>query len=368
MEYVVDITERRRTEEALREGEEWLRLAQRAARSGTWEWDLGGDEIRWSAEHRELFGFDPSDEPIAREDWWEAIHPDDLPRIEEAGRRCSEEGAEWPEMEYRIARGGEGETRWINARGRTVRDDTGRPIRILGISVDVTERERAEEERDRLLAQEWVAGAEVAERERISRELHDRVAHSMAVVHQSLQLHEIFKTSNPSQAATKMALAREMAKTALESTRNLSMELRRSEAEEGLGPALQDLLKVAVPPGVQAELRTEGDESRVPPHVRGQLFAILREGVRNAVAHSGATHVRVGLDIVPNEAVCSVEDDGRGLPEGNGGNGKNGDGAAGVGLRSMRERVGLLGGDFRLSSSPGDGTRVEVTVPLNGRR
>jgi signal transduction histidine kinase len=160
-------------------------------------------------------------------------------------------------------------------------------------------------------------------------------------------------------------LAREMAKTALESTRNLSMELRRSEAEEGLIPALQDLLKVAVPPGVRAELRAEGDESRVPPHVRGQLSAVLREGVRNAVAHSGATHVRVGLDIVPNRAVCSVEDDGRGLPKENG---KNGDGTAGVGLRSMRERVGLLGGDFRLSSSPGEGTRVEVTVPLNGRR
>ena len=351
-----DITERKKAETALRENEEWLRLAERAARSGTWEWNLLSDEIRWSDEHRELFGF-AQEGPVTREGWWAAVHPEDLPRLEEAGRRCSEEGEQWPEIEYRILR--DGETRWINARGRTARDEEGRPARILGISVDVTERKAAEEERDRLRVLRRVARAEVAERERISRELHDRVAHSMGVAHQSLQLYEVFERSDPSQAAAKLDLAKRMTKSALDSTRNLSMELRRSEAEEGLVEALRNLLDVSVPEGIRAELHARGEESRVPPHVRGQLFLILREAVRNAAAHSGAVRITVVLDVTPERVVGSVEDDGRGLPRE--------DGAAadsGVGMRSMRERAALVGGDVVIVSGPGWGTKVEASIPL----
>jgi PAS domain S-box-containing protein len=233
---------------------------------------------------------------------------------------------------------------------------------ISGYFENITERKRAEEERDRLLAREWVARAEVAERERISRELHDRVAHSMGVAHQSLQLYEVFRENQPSQAAAKLALAKEMTKAALEATRNLSMELRRSEAEEGLVPALEDLLKVTFPESVGTGLDARGDESHIPPHVRGQLFAILREAVRNAARHSGASNVRVALDVTQEAAACSVEDDGQGILAQENAKGYDN----GVGLRSMRERATLLGGDFRLSSRSGEGTKVEVTVPLSG--
>jgi signal transduction histidine kinase len=125
-------------------------------------------------------------------------------------------------------------------------------------------------------------------------------------------------------------------------------------------------VEVAVPPGIGAELRTEGDESRLPPGVRGQIFSILREGVRNAVRHSGADHVLIEFGVTQETVTGSVEDDGRGIPEsamiGDGG----GDGAAGVGLRSMKERAALLGGHLRLLSPPGGGTRLEFTVPLGG--
>jgi signal transduction histidine kinase len=246
-------------------------------------------------------------------------------------------------------------------------EDLARTAALLGDQIgQFLERRRAEEEeRDRLLAREWVAKAALFKRERISRELHDRMAHSMGVAHQSLQLYEAFLKNEPSKAAAKLALAKEMTRAALESTRNLSMELRRSEAEDGIVPALEDLVGIAVPPGIRAELRTDGDESRIPPEVRSQIFSILREGVRNAVRHSGADHVLIEFGVTPKAATGSVEDDGRGLLETaeNGTDGSNL--AAGEGLRSMKERAALLGGRLRLHSRPGRGTRVEVTVPLD---
>jgi signal transduction histidine kinase len=214
--------------------------------------------------------------------------------------------------------------------GESPDEDLARTAALVGDQIgQFLERRRVEEERDRLLAREWVARAVLEERELISRELHDRVAHSMGVAHQSLQLYEAFLKKEPSRAAAKLALAKETTRAALESTRNLSMELRRSEAEEGVVAALEDLVEAAVPPGMSAQLHTEGDESDLPPYVRIQIFSILREGVRNAVRHSGADHLLVELSLTTEAATGSVEGDGRGLTESaehgaDGGNGAGG--------------------------------------------
>jgi signal transduction histidine kinase len=240
-----------------------------------------------------------------------------------------------------------------------IHDAEGRAVGIVGVSTDITERKRAQEEHERLLAREWKARAEAEERKRISRELHDRVAHAMGIVHQSLELHEALKEANPEAARAKMGLARESTVEAMSLTRNLARELRVAELQGSLSAALSGLLEAAVPPGVGRALSVEGDEALVPPHVREELFVILREGVRNAVSHSGASRVDVGVCVSSEEVVGRVEDDGRGFAEEDGG-------YAGGGIRSMRERVELLGGTFELSSGPGAGTTVRVSVPLKG--
>jgi signal transduction histidine kinase len=157
-------------------------------------------------------------------------------------------------------------------------------------------------------------------------------------------------------AEARMKLARKMAKEALTSTRNLSMELRDREVRWSLKAALENLLHEAIPPGICSELVIEGDESLIPSHTRNHLFLLLREAVRNAVAHSGCDRVTVELDITPQRAAGAVEDDGRGF--------MIEEVRSGGGFRSMEERASLVGGTFGISSEPNGGTKVKVSVPL----
>ncbi len=197
------------------------------------------------------------------------------------------------------------------------------------------------------------------ERRRISRELHDRVAHSIMVVFRNLELYEGYRDKEPSKAQPRLEFAKRTAQETFEVTRALSMELRNSSAGEGLEVALSDLLRTSVPPDIRSWVSVEGDESVVAPHVRDELFLILREGIRNAVTHSGARTIKVELDTNDNRIKAAVEDDGRGFESGE-------EATGGTGLASMKERASLLGGTLDMASVPDRGTRVEIFLPLPG--
>lgn len=191
--------------------------------------------------------------------------------------------------------------------------------------------------------------------------MHDRVAHTMGVAHQSIQLYEALQASDPDRAGAKLALAKRMVLEALEQTRNLSATLRQAEAEGGLEPALSELLEEALSSEISYELEVEGDEDLLPARTRDQMFLIIREAVRNAMAHSGTDLVRVALRITEGEAIGIVEDDGGGFDPDEAK--RNGWG----GLLYMEERATLVGGLLRVKSAADRGTRIAVEVPLRPR-
>jgi PAS domain S-box-containing protein len=140
-----DVTERRRTEEALREAEERYRLAARATNDAIWDWDLEADEIQWNEAVCSLFGYcDGEVEPAGS--WWKShIHPEDRDRVVDGIHAVIEGGgAHWTD-EYRFL---EAEGTYANVldRGFLVRDRWGRPLRMIGAMQDITERKRFEEE------------------------------------------------------------------------------------------------------------------------------------------------------------------------------------------------------------------------------
>ena len=195
------------------------------------------------------------------------------------------------------------------------------------------------------------------ERRRFSRELHDRLAHDMTVVTQSLDLYKKLIARNPKRAAEKVDLAQEKAHAALGLMRDFASELRETETSDGLRIAMENLMRISVPSHVHAEVVFEGEEEHLPDYVRDQLYMVLREGVRNAVAHSGADSITVEVSIAPKEVTARVWDRGDGFETSD-------DLTEGIGLESMRERAELLGGAFSVSAQPGRGTTVEASMPL----
>jgi PAS domain S-box-containing protein len=138
-----DITERKKDEQALRRSEQRLRLAQTSAGAGVWDWDMATSKLEWSEELFALFGLDPAKHEASFETWRSILHPDDKRIAEERIERTIKSHAPH-KSEYRIVLES-GRVRWISSLGDTIYDDQGKPQRMSGICLDVTERKKAEE-------------------------------------------------------------------------------------------------------------------------------------------------------------------------------------------------------------------------------
>jgi len=144
-----EIRERERAEKTLRESEERRSLAQRAGRVGVFDWDLTTQKVVWTAELEAIFGFQPGGFEGAYAGWAKHVVPDDLRRLEPLFAEWMRSDRANMEWEFRIVRC-DGELRWITACGEIIRDGTGRPLRLIGTNVDVTERKKAEADLDRM--------------------------------------------------------------------------------------------------------------------------------------------------------------------------------------------------------------------------
>ncbi|RYI99496.1 MAG: PAS domain S-box protein, partial [Acetobacteraceae bacterium] len=151
-----------------RESQERLSFALNAGRLGAWELDLRSQIFEASETCRAIFG-QPADAMLTYDDLYASVHPDDRARVQAALARSVTESADY-DIEYRVI-WPDGTLRWVQVRGQAVRAANGTPIRMAGVSLDATERKRAEE-RQALL----------------SREVDHRAKNALAVVQAMLRL------------------------------------------------------------------------------------------------------------------------------------------------------------------------------------
>ncbi len=139
-----DITERKKQERVLRDGNRHLRLALEGADAGTFEHDLTTDRVHWDERGLDLYGLppEPSVRPFSAME--EFVVDEDLSALRDTVRRAVE-GEDRFDVSFRIRRADDGEVRWIQAHGLVVRDDTGEAERVVGINRDITDRKEKEE-------------------------------------------------------------------------------------------------------------------------------------------------------------------------------------------------------------------------------
>jgi PAS domain S-box-containing protein len=125
--------------------EEHLRLALEAAGVGTWEWDLRSDQLLWSQQVSDLLGVSDVRSISDWESWVAHVHPKDRERVQEAVKRSLDRDQPLY-VEYRTVAAAPRSVRWVAAQGKVLRDESGRPLRVAGTLMNVSERKRAEQD------------------------------------------------------------------------------------------------------------------------------------------------------------------------------------------------------------------------------
>jgi diguanylate cyclase (GGDEF)-like protein/PAS domain S-box-containing protein len=144
-ELEAEIQERRKVEAALRESEARYILAAQGANDGLWDWDLEKNEIYLSPRWKEMLGYDESELSTSPHEWFERVHPEDLPKLQEAlGTHPSGSGSHF-ECEHRL-RHRDGTYLWVLSRGIALCSGEGRATRIAGSLTDITKRKKVEDQ------------------------------------------------------------------------------------------------------------------------------------------------------------------------------------------------------------------------------
>jgi two-component system NarL family sensor kinase len=224
---------------------------------------------------------------------------------------------------------------------------------LLGIAV----------ERARLFARGAQLGA-LEERNRLAREIHDTLAQGLAATALQLESVDALLEAGGETARMRSGVRKALALTRanLEEARRSVLDLRAASLEgRTLTQALHALAgEIELAGGGRMACAITGGGRPLPARIEVGLYRIAQEALTNIARHAHATRAGLGLLMTPEEARLVIEDDGRGFDPSGVPRGR-------YGLRGMTERARLLGGELRVATSPGEGTRIEAIIPLGAR-
>lgn len=399
-------TGRKEAEEAVAASESLLRLSLEAAHIGSYDWQINGGPNLWSDEHCRLFGIEPSGgRSIPTELWREIIHPDDLPMVEQRIAEIIETGGSG-EIEHRIRtpRG----VRWLYGRGQLLREQ-GKPTRLIGINMDVTERRVLEDEfRELTRTLEKRVEQEVAAREAVQTrlahaqklqsigELTGGVAHDfnnlLTVITGTIDILGEGVADRPALAAI-VRMIGQAADRGAKLTSNLLAFARkqplrpRSTDVEALIAAASDLLASALGRQIEISCIKRGYIGTVLVDPDQLTSAIINLGInaRDAMPNGGSLTLDVDTVAIDrdegaareiaagNYVVVSITDTGTGIDEkirdkiyepffSTKGVGKG----TGLGLSMVHGFIKQSGGNIEFETAKDEGTTFRLYLPCSG--
>jgi two-component system sensor histidine kinase UhpB len=361
---IVDITERKRAEMALKESEERFHLAVRGASAGLWDWNLQTGVVYLSPHFKEILGYEPNELPNDSQAVTDATHPDDIERVKTALTAHLEQKRPY-DIEYRILTKS-GEYRWINARGQALWNPSGEAYRMVGWIIDVTERRLADkalresrEELKRLSAN--IQRAREEEKTRIARELHDDLGQQLAALkiecaRNDNRVEGVDSLEPGGNISNIYALIDQL----VVSVRRIATDLRPAMLDDlGLLPAIEWFVeRFSSRHGILVVQHIDAEDIGFNYDSATAVFRIVQEALTNVARHSGAT--KVTLEIARREENCIVRivDNGRGCPS------DARPAPNSFGLVGIRERVSALRGKLKVQTAPDQGFAITISLPL----
>lgn len=378
---VDDITDRKRTEEALQENELRVRLALEASRAATWYIDYTQQSTEhFDARGREIAGLDPLQTQWRAGTFCELLHPEDRSRMQVAAQETHAVAGPGPSMEYRVLRPN-GETVWLQGAGIVQRTADGQPLRFIGVSIDITERRRLEMELRRTIQR-------LAEADRRKDEFLATLAHELrnplAPIANGIQILKRVPSPDPVQQRTAEMMERQtkhlvrLVDDLLDVSRITRGKVVLRVQPVTLQAVIQGALESNWTARESARLEIDVDLPAEPVEVDGdldRLTQVFSNIISNAAKYTpDGGKVRVALRQEGDEAIVSVKDTGVGIPSEalelvfemfsqlRGSN--SGDGGLGIGLALVQQLVRLHGGSVEArSDGPGQGSEFIVRLP-----
>ena len=333
-------------------------LILESARGILWHATLPDFRTTFTSKHVEnILGF-PAEAWLNNPTLWiDRIHPEDRDWVLAFTRKGTEEKRNH-DFEYRMI-AADGHTVWLHNIVNVVVEH-GRVAYLVGISVDISERKRAEELTSMMSRR--LVQAQEKERRRIAGELHDDINQRLALI--SIDLERILEQHGPlsAQVRNELMSVRERTMELSSDIETLSHELHSSKLEYvGLVKAIEGFCReFGEKHAMKIDLRKDNFSTPPSQEVSLCLFRVLQEGLHNSAKYSGVQEIQVELAQRSGQLHLRISDSGRGFDlekviEG-----------VGVGLTSMQERVRLLNGSISIKSKPMTGTTIDVLVPFEG--
>jgi PAS domain S-box-containing protein len=362
---------RQRAEQALRESEERFRVMADTAPVMVWMSGVDKGCTYFSKTWLDFTGRSMAEE--VGNGWAERVHPNDYDSCLARYVAAFDERRPF-RMEYRLLRH-DGEYRWILDTGVPRYCVDGSFSGYIGSCIDITDRRQVEDalrkneialqrrkEELRSLAGKLLSAQE-EERSALARDLHDDLSQRLAALAIEAAMIEGECRSAPDSAAKRLRDLKDRLADVASDVHHIARQLHPAILQDlGLAEAIRsECVRFSEREGVQVEF-VGSDIANLPPDVAICLYRIVQEGLRNIAKHAKAEEAQVTLVCDDHAVILSIRDSGVGFDL------TSARRAAGMGLASMRERAWLVHGDIVVRSEPGQGTAIEVRVPLGELR
>ena len=372
-----DVTELLRIQNDLINNEQRLRIAQEYANIGTWDLDIRTGELLWSDRIGPLFGYPKGELETTYENFLNAVHPEDRQMVADSIKACIEKGTLY-QISHRTV-WPDGSIHWLFENGNVTHDDRGKPLRMLGLVQDITERKRVEQEL--ILSREEAEHANRAKSEFLSSMSHELRTPLNAILGFA-QLLEIDSRLDASQldyaqeiinaGRHLLDLINEVLDLSRIETGHLDLVIEPVSCPELLEESLSLVEPLATSMGIRMEIGTTSNLTALADRVR--LKQVLVNLLSNAIKYNKPKG-KVQVSCTSEEGLIrfSVTDTGPGIPEGKLGElflpfnrlgAENSEiEGTGIGLSISKRLIELMGGRIGVTSEMGMGSRFWIDIP-----